>query len=87
MISNVCNEIKKKCFSNQKQIQPLSEKLIESIQESIQEPIFVQEYRSVQVPLPTQTQAQAQKNNKLITCYEEDYTRNANEIMKYWQRN
>ena len=85
MISNVCNEIKKKCFSNQKQIQPLSEKLIESIQESIQEPIFVQEYRPVQVPLPTQ--AQAQKNNKLITCYEEDYTRNANEIMKYWQRN
>jgi hypothetical protein len=74
------SEIKKRCFSNQKQIQPLSEKLIESIQESIQEPIFV---RPVQLALPTQ----AQKNNKLITCYEEDYTRNANEIMKLWQRN
>jgi ribosomal protein S13 len=85
MFSNVCNEIKKKCFSNQKQIQPLSEKLIESIQESIQEPIFVQEYRSVQVPLPIQEPKKIK--NKLITCYEEDYTRNANEIMKYWQRN
>jgi hypothetical protein len=75
MFSNVCNEIKKKCFSNQKQIQPLSEKLIESIQES------------VPVPVPVPVPVQAQKNNKLITCYEEDYTRNANEIMKLWQRN
>lgn len=83
MFSNVCNEIKKKCFSNQKQIQPLSEKLIESVQESVQEsvPVSVQEYKPVQV------QEQAQKNNKLISCYEEDYTRNANEIMKLWQRN
>lgn len=27
------------------------------------------------------------KKNKLITCYEEDYTRNPNEIMRLWQRN
>jgi hypothetical protein len=26
-------------------------------------------------------------NNKLISCYEEDYTRNTTEIMKLWQRN
>ena len=25
--------------------------------------------------------------NKLITCYEEDYTRNSNDIMRLWQRN
>ena len=82
MFSNVCNEIKKKCFSNQKQIQPLSEKLIETIQESI--PVQAQE--SVPVPVNVNVNVQAQKN-KLITCYEEDYTRNANEIMKLWQRN
>ena len=87
MISNVCSEIKKKCFSNQKQIQPLSEKLIETIQESVQKsvPVSVQEYKHVSVQEPVQIQAQ--KNNKLISCYEEDYTRNANEIMKLWQRN
>jgi len=28
-----------------------------------------------------------QIQNKLITCYEEDYTRNSNEIMRFWQRN
>ena len=26
-------------------------------------------------------------SNKLISCYEEDYTRNIREIMKLWQRN
>lgn len=26
-------------------------------------------------------------SNKLISCYEEDYTRNITEIMKLWQRN
>jgi hypothetical protein len=26
-------------------------------------------------------------SNKLISCYEEDYTRNTREIMKLWQRN
>ena len=67
------SEIKKKCFSNQTQIKPLSEKLIESVQESVQ--IQVKEIKP------------AEKNNKLISCYEEDYTRNTAEIMKYWQRN
>lgn len=85
MFSNVCNEIKKKCFSNQKQIQPLSEKLIETIQESI--PVQAQESVPVPVNVNVNVNVQAQKNNKLITCYEEDYTRNANEIMKLWQRN
>lgn len=76
MMSNVCSEIKKKCFSNQKQIQPLSEKLIES--EQI-EPVFVQ--------IKSEEIKPVEKNNKLITCYEEDYTRNTAEIMKYWRRN
>ena len=67
------SDIKKKCFSNQTQIKPLSEKLIESVQESVQ--IQVKEIKP------------AEKNNKLISCYEEDYTRNTAEIMKYWQRN
>jgi hypothetical protein len=26
-------------------------------------------------------------NNKLISSYEEDYTRNSNDIMRLWQRN
>ena len=85
MFSNVCNEIKKKCFSNQKQIQPLSEKLIETIQESV--PVQAQDSVPVPVNVNVNVNVQAQKNNKLITCYEEDYTRNANEIMKLWQRN
>jgi hypothetical protein len=80
------SEIKKKSFSNQKQIQLLPEKLIESEQiepeqiESEQiEPVFVQ--------IKSEEIKPVEKNNKLITCYEEDYTRNANEIMKLWQRN
>lgn len=70
------SEIKKKSFSNQKQIQPLSEKLIES--EQI-EPVFVQ--------IKSEEIKPVEKNNKLITCYEEDYTRNTAEIMKYLRRN
>lgn len=75
MFSNFYNEIKKKCFNNQKQIQPLSEKLMESVKEP--------EYKSVQVPV----QVPVQKKGGLISCYEEDYTRNSAEIMKLWQRN
>lgn len=33
------------------------------------------------------TQVQAQIKTKLISSYEEDYTRNNTEIMKLWQRN
>ena len=69
------SEIKKKSFSNQKQIQPLPEQ-IES--EQI-EPVFVQ--------IKSEEIKPVEKNNKLITCYEEDYTRNTAEIMKYWRRN
>jgi len=69
------SEIKKKCFSNQTQIKPLSEKLIQPIHESVNVREQVKEIKP------------AEKNNKLISCYEEDYTRNTAEIMKYWQRN
>jgi hypothetical protein len=72
MFSHVCNEIKKKCFNNQNQIKPLSEKLIEPLH--IKEP----EQKQKKISYP---------NNKLISCYEEDYTRNITEIMKLWQRN
>ena len=71
MFSHVCNEIKKKCFNNQTQIKPLSEKLIE--------PLHIIEPEQIKKPIQT--------NNKLISCYEEDYTRNNTEIMKLWQRN
>ena len=83
MFSNICNEIKNKCLSNQKLIQPLSEKLIESEQEPVFVPVFVPEPVKKLEPVFKPEQ----KNNKLITCYEEDYTRNTVEIMKYWQRN
>jgi hypothetical protein len=33
------------------------------------------------------TQVQTQIKTKLISSYEEDYTRNNTEIMKLWQRN
>jgi hypothetical protein len=63
---------KKKCFlNNQTKNQPLSEKLIESL--------HVKEPEQIKKPI--------QSNNKLISCYEEDYTRNNTEIMKLWQRN
>jgi hypothetical protein len=79
MFSNVCNEIKKKCFydNKNKQIQPLSEKLIEPTQVK---PKLESKKVEVQKKTPN-------ISNKLISCYEEDYTRNANEIMKLWQRN
>ena len=74
------SEIKKKCFSNQKQIQPVEVHVKELI-----EPVEV--LIPVKEPVKVLIHVQAQKNNKLITCYEEDYTRNTNEIMKLWQRN
>jgi len=72
MINNICNEIKKKCFNNSKnQIQPLSEKLIEPLS----------------VPVQIKPIKPIQPNNKLISCYEEDYTRNNIEVMRLRQRN
>ena len=67
------SEIKNKFF-NKTQIQPLSVKLIQVETKST---IIKQE----QIKKPIQT------NNKLISSYEEDYTRNNTEIMKLWQRN
>jgi len=76
MSSNILTKIQNCCLHKSSKIQPLSVR---------------------QILLPTQVQTQdvltsekekekINKNN-LITCYEEDYTRNANEIMKLWQRN
>jgi hypothetical protein len=67
------SEIKNKFF-NKTQIQPLTVKLIQVETKSAKI-----EQEQIKKPI--------QSNNKLITCYEEDYTRNNTEIMKLWQRN
>lgn len=67
------SEIKNKFF-NKTQIQPLTVKLIQV------------ETKSVKIE-QEQIKKPVQSNNKLISSYEEDYTRNNTEIMKLWQRN
>jgi hypothetical protein len=75
------SEIKNKCFSsNQTKIQPLLVKVTQL------------ETKPTKVEVEQEQVEQEQKktpniNNKLISSYEEDYTRNNTEIMKLWQRN
>ena len=66
------SEIKNRCF-NKTQIQPLSVKLIHV------------ETKSAKIE--QEQKKHSHTNNKLISSYEEDYTRNNTEIMKLWQRN
>jgi hypothetical protein len=73
MSSNILNEIKNSCIHKKNKIQPLLVKSIQVINTS------QDSLEKVTDPVPIK--------NKLITCYEEDYTRNPNEIMKLWQRN
>ena len=65
------SEIKNKYF-------PSNQTKIQPLSEKLIEP--VKEPEKVQKKIPN-------ISNKLISCYEEDYTRNTNEIMKLWQRN
>ena len=65
------SEIKNKCFLS-KQIEVEKEKVVE---EKVVEEKVVEEKKLNYT------------SNKLISCYEEDYTRNIREIMKLWQRN
>jgi hypothetical protein len=67
------SEIKNKCFLG-KQVQ------VEKV-----EKVEVKEVEKVK---PVEIEKKLNyTSNKLISCYEEDYTRNITEIMKLWQRN
>jgi hypothetical protein len=80
MLSNICNEIKKGVLCRETKIQTLLVKQIPVTQLSVTSAIaYTEQIKPIQEPKKIK--------NKLITCYEEDYTRNANEVMKYWQRN
>ena len=83
MSCNILNEIKNICLHKKIKIQPLLVKsiLVKSIQvvSTSQDSSFIPVSKKVTEPVPIK--------NKLITCYEEDYTRNTNEIMRLWQRN
>jgi hypothetical protein len=74
MSSNTLTKIQTCCLNNKTKIQPLIVKQTPVTQLSVTSST---EKNTDHVPI----------KNKLITCYEEDYTRNANEIMKLWQRN
>lgn len=73
MSSNVLNEIKNACIHNKTKIHSLLVKPNQTTNTS-------QDIEKV-------TRRPLLIKNKLITCYEEDYTRNSNEIIKLWQRN
>jgi hypothetical protein len=66
------SEIKNKCFLS-KQIEVEKEKI---------EKEKIEKIKKVEVEKKLNY-----TSNKLISCYEEDYTRNIREIMKLWQRN
>jgi hypothetical protein len=75
MSGNMLNEIKNICLKQKIPAQPLLKPI---------------EFMSTNFTLEKateQSQETPQIKNKLITCYEEDYTRNSNEIMRFWQRN
>ena len=78
MSSNILNEIKNICLHKKIKIQPL---LVKSIQ------VVNTSQDSCLIPVSEKVKEHVLIKNKLITCYEEDYTRNANEIMRLWQRN
>ena len=87
MSSNILNEIKNICLHKKIKIMTLQVKpiLVKSIQvintspDSVLTPSSPSPSEKVKEPVLIK--------NKLITCYEEDYTRNPNEIMRLWQRN
>jgi hypothetical protein len=66
------SEIKNKCFLG-KQVQ-VEKVEVEEVVEKKVEPVEIEKKLNY-------------TSNKLISCYEEDYTRNITEIMKLWQRN
>jgi len=78
MSSNILNEIKNICLHKKIKIQPLLVKSIQVVSTS-QDSSLIPVSKKVTEPVPIK--------KKLITCYEEDYTRNTNEIMSLWQRN
>jgi hypothetical protein len=78
MSSNILNEIKNSCLHKKIKIMPLQ---VEPILVKSLQVINTSQYSSEKVTKPVLIK------NKLITCYEEDYTRNTNEIMSLWQRN
>lgn len=82
MSSNILNEIKNICLHKKIKIQPILVKSIQVINtspDSRLSPSSSSSSEKVTEPVLIK--------NKLITCYEEDYTRNPNEIMRLWQRN
>jgi hypothetical protein len=79
MSSNILTKIQTCCIHNKKKIMTLQVKQLSVIQAPVIQ---------LSATLNTNTNTEPIKiKNKLISCYEEDYTRNANEIMKLWQRN
>jgi len=79
MSSNILTKIQTCCIHNKTKIMPLQVKPLSVIQAPVIQ---------LSATLNTNTNTEPIKiKNKLISCYEEDYTRNANEIMKLWQRN
>ena len=70
------SEIKNNCFLS---IQPLLVKAIQ-VEEKVEEEKVGEEKVKEEKKLNY-------TSNKLISSYEEDYTRNNTEIMKLWQRN
>jgi len=76
MSSNILNEIKSVCLNTKNIFQPI---IVKSIQ-------ITNTAQDVEKNVEKNVEPILIKN-KLITCYEEDYTRNSNEIMRLWQRN
>lgn len=78
MSSNILNEIKNFCLHKKIKIQPI---LVKSIQ------VISTPQDSILTPSSEKVTEPVLIKNKLVSCYEEDYTRNTNEIMRLWQRN
>ena len=76
------SEIKNKCFLS-KQLEPVKE--IVEVEEIVEVKKKIEEEKKIE---PVEVEKKLNyTSNKLISCYEEDYTRNIREIMKLWQRN
>ena len=75
MFCNICNQTKNVCLYKKNKIQPLlvNPLLVNPIRDNT----ILEKVNTTKLPI----------KNKLITCYEEDYTRNSNDIMRLWQRN
>ena len=79
MSSNVLTKIQTCCLHNKTKIMPLQVMPLQVKQTPVTQLSGTSSTEKVTEPTKIK--------NKLISCYEEDYTRNANEIMKLWQRN